>query len=426
MPFQGGGVQGIPIWVYPVANTSGATATVTTVTITGTATATATHTFIIAGREGLDSQSYSVSIAATDTSAAIVAKYVAAINAVYGSPVIASAGTGTVILTSKWVGISSIFAFDVDTNLNDAGVTYSSATTAGTLTGDVAPALAEFGNDWNTLVINPYGADATVLNLLETVNGIPDPTTPTGRYSATIFKPFLSFFSKESTDPITDLGTDLATRANQVTNVYCPAPNVSLLPCEVAANVCSLVAQIAQNSPNLDVNDEAYPDVIVSGVIGNYSNYSYRDAAVKAGLSTVDYIGGNLIIKDLVTTYNPSDEITPQFNYVRNLLLDFNVRYAYKLLEQTHVVNHTLVPDGTVVSAADCISPSQWIGILFSMFDDLANRGLIADADFAKASVTVGISSTNPNRFETFFRYQRTGIARICSTTAEAGFYYGN
>jgi phage tail sheath gpL-like len=201
---------------------------------------------------------------------------------------------------------------------------------------------------------------------------------------------------------------------------------VKLLPVEVAANVAMLVATIAQNSPNIDVNDKAYPDAIVDAIgIGNYHDYEYRDEAVKKGLSTVDFVGGDIVIKDLVTTYNPLDEVTPQFKYVRNLMLDWNIRYAYKLLEQVHVVNHTLVPDGTIVSAGNTISPAQWKGILHKMFESLADRGLIADADFSKQSLLVNISSTNPDRFETFFRYKRTGIARICSTTAEAGFYYG-
>jgi hypothetical protein len=40
-------------------------------------------------------------------------------------------------------------------------------------------------------------------------------------------------------------------------------------------------------------------------------------------------------------------------------------------------------------------------------------------------SITVEVSSINPDRLETFFRYKRTGTARISSTTAEAGFNFG-
>jgi phage tail sheath gpL-like len=312
----------------------------------------------------------------------------------------------------------------MDTNGVDAGLTYTISAVAGTAIGEVAEALAKFESNWNTIVVNPYGDSSDVLDDLEEYNGAPDPANPTGRYQGIVFKPFVALFSKTSTDPVTEVV--MTARASNCTNVYCPAPNVKLLPVEVAANVARLVASVAQNSPNLDVNDKAYPDaIILAAGIGNYNSYEYRDQAVKAGLSTVDMVAGELVIKDLVTTYNPTDEVTPQFKYVRNLILDWNIRYAYMLLEQVNVVGHTLVPDGTMVSAPKTISPAQWKGILYKMFEDLADRGLIAEPDFSKESLQVKISSTNPDRFETFFRYKRTGIARILSTTAEAGFYYG-
>lgn len=425
-PMNGGGLSGIPTIIYPVATAAGATASVTTITITGTATRTQKHTLIIAGRPSLDGQSYSVTIKEGETAAEVAAKYIAAINAVYGCPVTSAAGTaGVITLTAKWKGISSVFTTRVEMNGEDAGITYVVSPVTGTLAGEVAAALGKFEGNWNTIVINPYGDNSDVLDTLESVNGRPDPDAPTGRYQGIVFKPFVALFSKSTTDPVTNVV--VSGRAADCTNVYCPAPNVNHLPVEVAANVARLVATMAQNSPNLDVNDKAYPDAIVdSNVgIGNYNDYEYRDEAIKSGLSTVDYVGGDIIIKDLVTTYNPSDEVTPQFKYVRNLILDWNIRYAYRLLEAVNVIGHTLVPDGTVVSATKTISPAQWKGILYKMFEDLTDRGLIADADFSKESLTVAISSTNPDRFETFFRYKRTGIARICSTTAEAGFYYG-
>lgn len=421
-PLTGGGLSGIPVWIYPVATAVGAAAQVLTYTITGTATANATHTLSIAGRSSLDGQQYAVNIVKGDTPTIIVGKYIAMINSIYGCPIIAS-GTTTLILTTRWKGTSANIRFYINIE-NTAGITYSSTSVECSVTGDVAGALAKFESNWNTIVINPYGDDSAVLDTLELVNGRPDPVNPTGRYGAIVFKPFIALFAMGYADPFEGLD-NIAARMNDCTNVYCPAPNSAITNIEICANVALLVAQIAQNSPNLDVNNQPYPDAPVVGALGNYSDYAYRDACVKAGISTVDMSGSDLIIKDLITTYHPVDEITPQFKYVRNLMLDWNVRYAYRMLEQVNVVNHTLVPDGTVVSAESTISPAQWKGILHSMFDDLANRGLIADASFSKDSLTVGISSSNPDRFETFFRYKRTGIARICSTTAEAGFYYG-
>lgn len=427
-PVTGGGV-GQQIVFYPVVETGGATAGISTITVSGTATKVATHYVYVSGRNNVDGQSYAVSIAVGDTADVVAGKIIAAANKVYGSPITAAAGSPTTkaVLTTKWKGISASLHVRVDVAGVDAGMTYSVVTTAGTGAPSLTTALAAFENNWNTIVLNPFGGDSTVLTTLETTNGKPDPINPTGRFIGTIFKPFVALFSKSTNDPISDMS--VTSRANECTNVYCPAPNCNLFPFEVVANMCSFLAPIMQNSPHIDVNGQMYPDATlnetVSGGIGNYSDYNYRDSAVKAGLSTVDYIGG-YAVQDLVTTYNPSGEITPQYRYVRNLMLDWNIRYAYMLLEQAFVVNKTLIPDGQIVGASNTIKPGQWKAILFDMFDDLADRGLIADAQFSKDSLTVQISGSNPDRFETFFRYKRTGIARICSTTAEAGFYYGS
>jgi hypothetical protein len=56
----------------------------------------------------------------------------------------------------------------------------------------------------------------------------------------------------------------------------------------------------------------------------------------------------------------------------------------------------------------------------------LVRRGLIVDAQFSKDNTTVELSGTNPDRLNTNFKYKRSGVARISSTTAEAGFNYGN
>jgi hypothetical protein len=43
-----------------------------------------------------------------------------------------------------------------------------------------------------------------------------------------------------------------------------------------------------------------------------------------------------------------------------------------------------------------------------------------------QSSIEVDISTTNPDRLETTFNYKRTGVGRIASTTATAGFNFGS
>lgn len=423
-PVSGDGVGGIPTVVYAQAAAGGAVAKIIDLTPTGTATGSGVHTVVIAGREGVDGESYDFNVTSGDTVADITAKIETVVNAVLGCPVTASDATTKVVLTSKWAGLTSnTLQVSVNTNGNALGMTYAVAEdTAGSGSPTVTASLNKFNNDWNTLVVNCYDLSTTaVLTELESFNGIPDPETPTGRYAGIIMKPFIALTGSVADDPssVTD------PRSAQVTVAVCPAPGSKGQSYEAAANMAVLCANIAQDTPHLDVSGKSYPDMPTPTSIGSMAQYANRDAMVKDGCSTVDLVAGAYQVQDFVTTYHPAGEVPPQFRYCRNLLLDFNVRYGYYLLEQANVVDHVIANDDDTVSAAKTVKPKQWKGIVDQYATDLSVRGLIADPEFTQDSITVGISSSNPDRLETFFRYKRTGVARISSTTAEAGFNFG-
>jgi phage tail sheath gpL-like len=280
-----------------------------------------------------------------------------------------------------------------------------------------------FSDEWNTIVVNTYGE--AQFSTLEAFNGIPNDVNPTGRYSGLVFKPFMAYAGSTLSDK-DDLAaiTNDADRISEVTNVLCVAPNSKNFTCEIAANVVLGLAPILQNQPHLDESAIVYADVSLpsDGNIGDMKDYNNRDFLLKKGCSTVMVKKGQLAVQDLVTTYHPEGEVPLQYNYVRNLNIDFNVAFKYKLLEELYLTGKTIVSDSQLVTVANCIKPIEWKGIIFGLFDDLAEIGLIVDPEFSKASVVVNISTVNPNRFETTFSYKRTGTVRIASTTAKAGF----
>ena len=159
-----------------------------------------------------------------------------------------------------------------------------------------------------------------------------------------------------------------------------------------------------------------------NGDIGDMKDYNNRDFLVKKGCSTVMLVNGAYQIQDLVSTYHPSGELPLQYAYPRNLNIDWNVSDAYRTLETRFLKDKTLIRDEQAVDVDGCVKPKEWKAVTYDMFEDLASKGLINEPEFSKSSVKVLISSTNPNRFETAFKYKRTGIARIESTTASAGF----
>lgn len=424
-PVNGGGIGGIPTIVYPQLAAVSATSHIIETTVTGNATGNGTHTVVISGRKGVDSVFYDFQIVTGDTPTIIAGKIVSSVNNVLGAPVIASNTAGVVSFETKWAGLTSAgLTISIDNNnVGALGVTYASVIdTPGTGTPSIADSLAKIQNDWVTVLVNCYGLQSTIVSSLQAFNGIPDPANPTGRYSAIIMKPFVAF----SGFLVSDATATTNALLNDVTIATAPAPNSTGFQFEAAANMAVLYARQAQDNPHLDVSEMTYPDMPTPLSIGTMGDYVTRDSYLKKGSSTVDLLTGRFQVKDFVTTYHPVGETPPQFRYVRNLNIDFNIRFGYYLLEQINVIGHAIANDNDIVSASKVIKPKQWKAILFNYADDLARRGLIVDAQFMKDSIVVNISSTNPDRFETFFRYKRSGFVRIASTTAEAGFNFGS
>lgn len=423
-PSTGGGVGSIPTIVIAQEKASGATSKQVSITASGVATSTAQHTVVIGGRRGLDGANYNFVVETGDDAAAIASKIEDAVNGVLSSPMTATSDPYEAVLESKWRGLTAnSLTVSVDTNGNDAGISYAfNVEQAGAGSPSVGSALALFGNEWNTIVVNTYGTNTDILTELEQFNGIADAVNPTGRYRGDIFKPLLAFTGSVAEDP----SSVTSPRKNQMTVAICPAPLSAGQQYEAAANMVALAASIMASSPHLDVSGQRYPDMPTPESIGAMSNSDNRDTIVKKGCSTVDLRAGQYEVVDFVTTYHPDGETPPQYRYPRNLNIDWNVRYTYFLRELSFVVDHVIAADSDVVNATRVVKPSQWKAVISQMAADFANRALIADVDFMRESITVNISSTNPDRLETFFRYKRTGYARISATTAEAGFNFGS
>jgi phage tail sheath gpL-like len=426
-PQSGGGVGGIPTIVIPQKAASGATAKQLNVEPTGTATGNATHTLVIGGRRSIAGARYDFVVENGDTEADIAQKMVDTISNALAAPVTATVdttetATESCLAETKWAGVDADeLTIEVDTNGDAVGVTYATTDVqSGAGVPAIQAALDTFGETWNTIVINPYGDN--VHTTLEDFNGRPAQTGGTGRYSGIIFKPFVALFGATVSD---DSVYDFSAQKEEVTNVMVPAPNSKAFRHEIAASGARVLALQAQETPHLDVQGRRLPDIPVAESAGKFGDYNFRDQQVKKGWSTSIIQAGNYELVDLVTTYHPDGEVPLQFNHVRNLIIDWNIRYRYLLLEQIHVVGKAIAGDNDKVDVDEVIKPKQWTGLLREMADELARDGIIADPEFMKQSITVEISDTNPDRFNTTFKYKRTGLGRISSTTASAGFNLG-
>ncbi len=424
-PPSGGGVS-CPVVVYPQAEANAAVAKVMTLTATGTATGSGTHYVYIAGRAGIDGGSYAVNIATGDTATVVAGKIKDGINAVLSCPMTATNSSGVVTATAKWAGLTSnSLTIYVDTNGDDLGMSYAVATsTAGAGTPSVTTSLDKFGEVWNTIVINCYGTVTATMGELETFNGKPSATNPTGRFNPTAFKPFIAFTGSVADNPssITD-----SRKLNQ-TIAICPAPLSAGQHYEAAANMAVLFSKIAGDTPHLDVLNEYYPDMptpAIGAAIPAMNSYTNRESYVQKGCSTAIFVNGVYKVQDFVTTYHPDGEVPPQYRYPRDLNIDFNAEYAYRLLVEQYQVGKSIANDNDIVNVTNVCKPKNWKAQVAGMYEDFVKRALFADLEFGKSSIVVTINATNPNRMDTEYKYKRTGITRISANTAYAGFNFG-
>lgn len=422
-PVSGDGVGGIPTFVLPL-EPAGSPLKLK-LDVAGGATESATHTLVVNGRENIDGYSYSFFIDKEDTSAD-VAEYIAdTINGNLYSPFNAVVTESSVELTTKYNGM---VANDCNISVNaekEVGITYAisevSPGAGHSVVNKIEHAISE---RWITCIINA-DINGGRLQELEQINGVPYVDNPTGRYSPIVFKPFMAFSGVVS-DKVEDYDqlSLKPTNDSQVTNVFCPAPGSKGTPVEAAANVVRLFARTMQDTPERDVNGMAYPDMPISKSLGfeMFTDYNVRDRFIKKGISNVTYENNQFIIQDLVTTYHPEGENPLQFNYCRNLNLDWNIKDAYIVLEKQKLRDKVILRDNQYTDSLHTIKPKEWKAILFTLFEDFGARALFNDVDFSKESLMVEVDANNPNRFNTFFRYKRTGVARIVSTDVEAGF----
>lgn len=414
----------VPIYAYAQEEASGAAAKVITVTPSGTATGSGTVYLKIAGRTQIDGGSYAVAITAGDSVTTICNTMRTALASVLGAPMTGS-GTTTAIFTSKWKGLSSNdLNIDIDLNNTNTGVTFSVVnTTAGSGTPTVTSALTSFGNEWNTIVINSYGAVDAVCDELEAFNGIPDDTNPTGRYQPTNWLPFIALTGSCADNP----STFTVDRSTQVTVAIAPAPLSLGMPFEAAANMAVLWAKVANDKPHGSVLGLKYPDMPMpaEGSLPAMNAQTYREYLVGRGCSTVQYVNGVYQVVDFVTTYNESGEFPPFYRWCRDLNIYFNYKFGWYLMINNYVLGKTLINNDDVVTVEDTIAPKDVDALIASYNIDCANRALIADLAFAQANITASINETNPNRLDIENKIKISGTAGIVAGTVEGGFNLG-
>ena len=431
-PTAGGGLGAIPLDIYPIEEADGALPAVGSIGVAGPADANATHQIIWKGRTTIEGRRTQIVVADEDTPAEIRDKWIAAINANIFAPCTAAvASEGVAVeLTSKWTGLTANeIDFTIDVGDEDAGITYSITSPTGAEGAEeITDALNNFGNVWTTKVVNVFGED--YFDDFATANGLPDTTTGgTGRWTAILAKPFVCYTGSTLVSA-TDLIALAAGRENDLTNTIAPAPASPGYEFEAAANMVAVVAPVWNNAPRASESNRSYPDMPAPflNTIGETQDWLVRDNLVANGVSTVTYTqSAGYTIQSLIVFRRPGDQppLAIDWSYVRDLVLDWNVLYNFKIKEALYLLDKTIAKDTDVIKVDGVVKPKDWKAILFGLWEALAFEAIITDVDYAKANTSVSVSGTDPQRMNTTFFYKRTGVVRKASTTSFTGFSFG-
>lgn len=320
-------------------------------------------------------------------------------------------------LTSKWKGVSAndiLIEIIGDSN----GVAFAiTQPTGGTVNPDVASALAKIGNQWVSMIANGLNIeDTTALDAYKTWGE--------GRWGDLVHAPAVVFTgcTEEDSGLAAFFGSS---RKTDRINCQLNAPGSPNLPCVVAARQLARIAKMANENPPtgygaLDV------DGIVSGSDAEQWDYPTRDAAVKAGVSTVEVTDGAISIGDVVTYYRPDGEVPPAYSEVVDIVKLQQAIYNLRLLfAQDEWASAPLIPDAQATVNPRAKQPKLAKAAIAKILQSLGDWAIISDPSTAKKNIVAAIDSANPKRLNVTVPIQLSGNTNVKSVDLVFGFYFG-
>lgn len=429
------GARGIPVWISPQAEPTGAQSAGDITFVTGTTVAGTINLFIA----GL---AVPFTIAAGDDQTEVATKCVAAITAIKELPVTATNTLGVVDIIAKTEGtfgdeISILFNLNAGQVFPD-GITSAviTAMTGGTGTPAIADALDGLGtgDDANeaffTDVVHGYLQDSTSLDAISAYVG--EGNTETGLYAKTVARPFRVLTG--DTDPGSAALTALIAvgdgRKNDRANGIIAVPDSPNHPSEIAALAIGNMARINNNRAA-----ESYGGIVLAGIFPGdkadrwTSEYSDRDLAAKAGISPTKIESGTVVMQNVRTFYHPDSVPVSSNGYasMRNISILQNIENAVKAtFAQEKWQGITIVEDVTNVSnvvdrtkVRDIDAVIDELTVLATAF---AGKGLIYTANFTIEQLGIAGAVTvrsGGNGFNSTFKIILSGEGGIIDTLIE-------
>lgn len=411
LPANGDGIGTIPLTVYPLEDDGSGVAAAGLIDVTGDATESTTITVKV---NNVDA---TVVIVDGDSNLTIGTSIHNAVSAVINMPVTSVDSAGIVDLTAKWAGTSSNdLVIEVDGEVD--GVTFAITQPIGGLVNpDVDDALNQVGNIWETMIVNCMDiADTVTLDKYVTFNE--------GRWNPLVAKPLVVFTGNTEAVQATSVTVPDA-RPTDRTNSQLVAPGSDDLPFVVAARQVARITSRANNNPPYDYGSMK-ADGLTSGTDAEQWDYLARDAAVKAGSSTIEVKDGVVNISDVITFYKPTGEEPPAYRFVVDIVKRMQELFNLQLIfASTEWDGKPLIPDAQPTTNRDAKKPRMAVADIADMIDSLGLQAIISDPETAKATIFASISESNPKRIDVGYTNTISGNANIISIASNWGFFFG-
>ena len=414
LPPSGGGLGTVPMTVYPLVDDGAGVASAGDITPAGVHVGSASYRVVMNGVK-----SAAFTIADGEAAAALKTRITAAINAEVSMPMTAADGAGDESdVTSKWEGLSANGITLAIEGPIDQGITFAFTQPVGGLVDpDVNLALALITTKWETVVVScfPVGVETE----LDAYEAWGEP-----RWGALVRKPAHVFTGSNETvlATLTAIGD---TRKLDRVNSLVWVPGAVELPLQIAAAGVARIAVQGNNNPPVDYAGQRI-DVTASSVTSDPLNFTERDQAVKAGLSTSEQSDSSAFLSDTVTFYHPDGETPPAHRYVvDNVKLQQLIYNLQLIFEADEWKGAPLVPDDQVIKNKAARKPKDAVAAVASMVDAAGSQALISDPDTAKGTITAVIDSNNPKRLNVAVTVQLSGNSNVIDVTLNFGFFFG-
>lgn len=319
-------------------------------------------------------------------------------------------------VTSKWKGVTANKLFlEV---VGDADVTFGFTQPVNGLNNpSVSGALAQVGNVWESMFLNQMEiTDTTTLDLFQTFGE--------GRWGDLVHKPCVVFTGVVDAALVTATAVSSVRKTDRI-NAQLVAPGSGNLPFVVAARELARIVKVANNNAPTDYGAQKC-ESITPGTDAQQWDYPTRDAAVKAGSSTIEVNNGVIEIGDVVTFYHPDGDPNPGYRYVVDIakLQTCIFRIATRFATATWAAA-PLIPDGQATTNEKARTPKAAKAEVWDVLDGLGLDAVISDPATAKKNVTAVIDSGNAKRLNVVVPVQLSGNTNVKSVDLRFSFFFG-